>query len=502
MKNKKGSRLAFSVIWTIQLVIEALTAILLWKLDMLPMKYFAVLLVLFVLGAIVTRVMMFQKVGKWQKKAGGPKRVIGCLFSVVIIVLCSVAAHAVFTLNNTFAAITGNKTVSSVIGVYVLADDPAQSIEDAAGYTFAVAGSYDAEEVQKAIDEIEETLSSEITVQNYDTSFAVVDALYAQDINAIIMSESYIDILESQEGYEDFSERTKELSTHIIEKESESSPGDTQNSKVQDPTKEPFLVYISGNDARRELLANGGSDVNILVAVNPQEKQILMVNTPRDYFVANPAGDGAKDKLSHCGLYGIDCSIEALTQLYGQPISYYAKINFSGFKTLVDALGGVTIYSDISFSTTSGTYIQAGENHLNGTEALAFARERRNLAGGDNDRGKNQMKLIAAMINQLSAGNLLANYSEILGSLEGMFATDMSTDTISSLVKMQLSDMATWDILSFAVTGSNGHDQPYALGGLYAYVMYPNEADVAHASELIGRVLNGEVLTEADLTVN
>lgn len=498
MNKKKGS--VFSIIWTIQLIVEVLTAVLLWRLDMLPMKYFAVLLVLFVLAAVMTRAMMFRKVGKWQKKSGSPKRVMGCLISVVIIAVCSYAAHAVFTLNSTFSAITGNKTVSSVIGVYVLADDPAQSIEDAADYTFAMSGTYDAEDVQKAVEELEKTLSGEITVQSYNTSFAMVDALYAQEVNAIIMSESYIDVLESQEGYSDFSERTRELHSHIIEKAA--SSGSSKGNVVQDPTKEPFLVYISGNDARRELLANGGSDVNILVAVNPVEKQILMVNTPRDYFIANPASDGARDKLSHCGLYGIECSIEALSDLYGQPISYYAKINFTGFKTLVDALGGVTIYSDIAFSTTSGTYIQAGENHLDGTQALAFARERRNLAGGDNDRGKNQMKLISAMIDQLSAGNLLTNYSQILGSLEGMFATDMPMSTISGLVKMQLSDMASWDILSFAVTGSNGHDQPYSQGGLYAYVMYPDDAMVAKASELIGRVLDGEVLEEADLAVN
>lgn len=503
MKSKKSTKVGYSIIWTIQLIFEALTAVLLWKLDMLPMKYFAALLVLLVLGAVVTRIMMVRKAGKWQREGRSPRRIVGCVLSVVMIALCAVASYAVLKLNNTFSAITGNKTVSSVVGVYVLADDPAQSIEDAADYTFAVSGTYDAEEVQAAIDEIETELSCELAIQSYDTSFAMVDALYAKNVDAILMSESYIDILESQEGYEDFSDRTRELSIHIVEKKSDSLGDSVKNviAAVKDPTKEPFLVYISGNDARRELLANGGSDVNILVAVNPEAKQILLVNTPRDYFVANPAGDGAKDKLTHCGLYGIECSIEAMTLLYGQPISYYAKINFNGFRTLVDALGGVTVYSDVAF-TAGGTNIKQGENHLNGTQALAFARERKNLSGGDNDRGKNQMKLIAAMIDQLSAGNLLANYADILSSLEGMFTTDMPMDTISGLVKMQLSDMSGWDVLSFAVTGSNGKDAPYALGGLYAYVMYPNEADVAHASDLIGRVLNGEVLTEADLSVN
>ena len=500
MKNKKGLQGVCSVIWILQLVAESVTAFMLWRLDMLPVKYLAVLLAIFVLGAVITRAMMFRKVGKWQKKAVQPKQVLGCMLSVLVIALCAAAIYAVFKLNVTFSAITGNKKVSSVVGVYVLADDPAESLEDAAGYSFAAMDSYDAEEVRKAVAEIETKLDTTLNVTNYDTTFAMIDALYAQEVEALILSESYIDILESIDQYSDFSEKTKMLHMQVVEKKV-NADNQSITAKVEDPTREPFLLYISGNDARRELLANGGSDVNILVAVNPEAKQILMVNTPRDYFVPNPAGNGAKDKLSHCGLYGIECSVQALSDLYGQPISYYAKINFAGFKTLVDALGGVTIYSDIAF-TAGETYISEGENYLNGTQALAFARERKNLPGGDNDRGKNQMKLISAMINQLSAGNLLANYGEILGSLEGMFATDMSTNDISGLVKMQLSDMAEWDILTLAVTGDNGKDAPYALGGLYAYVMYPHEDKVAHASRLIGRVLDGEVLTEADLSMN
>lgn len=473
----------------------------LWRLNMLPIKYLAVLLAVFVLGAIITRAMIFVKVGKWQKKTVQPKQILGCVLSALAIVLCAVATYALFKLNVTFNAITDNKTVNAVVGVYVLADDPAESIGDAAGYNFAVMDSYDTEEVQKTVAEIEAELSTTLNVLDYDTAYAMVDALYAREVGALVLSESYIDILESIDTYADFSEKTKILHMQVVEKQVKTENKQSVTVEVKDPAKEPFLLYISGNDARRELLADGGSDVNILVAVNPKDKQILMVNTPRDYFVPNPAGNGAKDKLSHCGLYGIDCSVQAMTDLYDQPISYYAKINFGGFKTLVDALGGVTVYSDRAF-TAGRTEIVQGENYLNGSQALAFARERKNLPGGDNDRGKNQMKLISAMINQLSAGNLLAYYGDILGSLEGMFATNMSMDTISALVKMQLSDMASWDILTFAVTGDNGHDAPYALGGLYAYVMYPHEEDVAHASNLIGRVLDGEVLTEADLAMN
>lgn len=490
-KKKTGSK----ILWVIQLLVEALLLILLWRLDMLPMKYFAAVGILLVLTAVISRLMLGRKTGKWEKNAGKFKRGAGCVFSVIVTAACLLASHAVLRLDSTFDAITTNK-VSTVVGVYVLTDDPAQNIEDAKDYTFSAMNAYDTEAVTNAVEKIEKDLGMTLTMKSYDTTLAMIDGLYSGEVGAIVMSESYLDVLESMDEYSDFSQRTRLLDTHIVEKKKEDTV--VQTPVIKDPSRQPFLVYISGNDARRELLADGGSDVNILVAVNPEDKQILMVNTPRDYFVANPAGGGAKDKLTLCGLYGIENSMEAMSQLYGQPISYYAKINFAGFRTLVDALGGVTIYSDISFSTGAGQ-IYAGENHLNGTQALAFARERKNLIGGDNDRGKNQMKLIAAMIDQMSAGNLLTNYSQILSSLEGMFATSMPSSTISDLVKMQLSDMASWDILSYAVTGDNGHDKPYSQGGLYAYVMYPHEDEVAKAAELIGSVLSGQVLTSADL---
>ena len=249
------------------------------------------------------------------------------------------------------------------------------------------------------------------------------------------------------------------------------------------------------------MLADSGSDVNILAAVNPETKQILLVNTPRDYFVANPAGDGAMDKLSHCGLSGIENSVEAIAQLYGHEIDYYAKINFAGFETLINAIGGVTIHSDFAFTVAKYYEIRQGENHLNGAEALAYVRERQAVAGGDNARGKHQMKIISAIIDQISAGKLLTNYTQILDSLDGMFAITIPPDDLAKLVKMQLSDMATWDVHSYAVTGSGGKGKPWAQNGLYAYVMYPHEETVEFAADLIGRVLTGEILTQDDLVM-
>ncbi|MBQ3257994.1 MAG: LCP family protein [Oscillospiraceae bacterium] len=261
------------------------------------------------------------------------------------------------------------------------------------------------------------------------------------------------------------------------------------------PHKEPFIVYLGGSDTRSGKLTKGRNDVNILAVINPNTRQLLLVNTPRDYYVSNPAGDGAKDKLAHCGLYSLENSKEALSQLYGVPVAYGGVINFKGFEALIDALGGVTVYSETAFTTTIGGYrIQAGANTLNGAQALAFARERSKLAGGDNTRGQHQMQVIGAMVRQLSAGNVLSRWREILNSLEGMFVTDMPLTTMTKLLTSELDDLDEWEIFSAAVTGKGGTDYNWSSGGK-AYVMYPDDS-VGQVAALMQQVLDGERLTE------
>ena len=262
------------------------------------------------------------------------------------------------------------------------------------------------------------------------------------------------------------------------------------------PAAEAFAVYLSGSDTRGSKLTKSRSDVNIIAVVSPETKQLLLVNTPRDYYVSNPAGNGAKDKLAHCGLYGTDNSQQALANLYNIPIAYAAQINFKGFETLIDALGGVTVVSDTAFTTTDGGYtIQKGENVLDGKKALAFARERSHLAGGDVSRGKNQMQLITALIRQASPTNLIANYREILDSLEGMFVTNMPLRTITTLVTTQLTDFNQWELFSYSVTGRDGNDYNYSSGSS-AYVMYPDADSVSHASALMQQLLRDEAITQ------
>lgn len=517
MKSEKTITIITSLIWGLMLVAEALTYLLIQRLDMLPDKFLMVIAALFLLVWVGLGAMLFIKNKKGNIGTG--RRVTAMLLVVLTVLGCVGISAVVSNVNNTISNITKPGTVTTIMTVYVLNENPAQSVEDAAGYSFGLMSGYEETKSNQAAAALGNTLGRELSTVYYNSATELANALYQQDVDAVIMSSAYVPLLEDHSNFKDFSQRVRVL--HEIHLTQTDKPGFSDSNKqngnqpanpdqtpdetvlagddrIDDITNTPFLVYISGLDTRSTMLATSRSDVNILAAVNPETKQVLLLNTPRDYYIPNPAGGGRLDKLTHCGIYGIDCSIQALSDLYGKQVDYYAQINFTGFETLIDAIGGVTVYADRGFSTGE-FFFEKGENYLNGAAALAFARDRYHQLDGDNDRGKNQMKVIKAVIKQMTTGTAIANYTGILDSLEGMFITDFSSENISKLVKMQLSDMASWNVMSYAVTGYNGSAETYSMPGDYLSVMFCDDDMVAFGSDLIEKVFAGEILTEQDV---
>ena len=263
-----------------------------------------------------------------------------------------------------------------------------------------------------------------------------------------------------------------------------------------------YIIYLSGSDARStDVSVRARSDTNILAVVNPTTHRILLVNTPRDYYVPL-ARNGQMDKLTHAGIYGIEESIATLENLYGVDVSYYARINFYGLKDIVDAVGGIDVVSPLSFTLSTNACSKSGEidrevvegvNHMDGAKALAFARERYGFADGDNQRGKNQMAILQALTAKLTKASTLVNYQSILTAVSNNMTTNLSYEDITALVRTQLASMSEWKIDTYAVTqGSGSTSQPcYSLGGAAAWVMPQNEASVQTAREMIQNVLNG-----------
>ena len=220
-----------------------------------------------------------------------------------------------------------------------------------------------------------------------------------------------------------------------------------------------------------------------------------MTSTPRDSYVQIPDGGANQyDKLTHAGIYGVETSEKTLENLYGIDIDYYARVNFTSFMNLIDAIGGVTVYNDQAFTSSAGDSFEAGNINLNSDEALGFVRERYSLDNGDYDRGKNQLKVIQAIINKLTSFSSISNYSSIMSTLQDSVQTDMPLDTMMDLANTQLDSGKKFTITSQEVTGtgSTGTLVSYAMPTANLYMIQLDDTSVASASQAIKDVMEGK----------
>ncbi|MCD7756660.1 MAG: LCP family protein [Clostridiales bacterium] len=379
----------------------------------------------------------------------------------------------------------------SYVGAYVLTDDEAETLNDLEAETFGILAELDRTSTDGAVEQLNESLDTEITTAEYDGLTDLVDALYSQECRVILLNSAYLDVLAEIEGYEDIEDKIREVTGLSVEEEVE----EYVETELADTV---FTMYISGVDSRSGLVARSRSDVNILATVNTETHQILLVSTPRDYYVPLSISNGVKDKLTHAGIYGISVCVDTMEMLYDIDIDYYSRMSFDGFEDLVDALGGVSVYSEYAFTSHHNSYtFVEGYNDVNGAQALDFARERYAFATGDRQRGKNQMALIRAIIDKAISPDILVKYSSILTAVEDNFETTLPYDLIAGLVNNQLSTGADWDIISYSVNGSDGNSSTYSLSRPN-YVMVPDEETVATAKELMQAVLNGEVISQPE----
>lgn len=264
---------------------------------------------------------------------------------------------------------------------------------------------------------------------------------------------------------------------------------------------EPFIVYLSGLDTRGtgKIREKGLSDVNMTIVINPKTAQVLMVNTPRDYYVPLWGDTNKMDKLTHAGNYGVECSMKTLEALYGIKYNYYVKVNFKSLIDIVDALGGVTVDSELAFSShynllEDRTYhFVKGENQLTGDAALAFARERESIPGGDRQRGRNQQIVIKAIINKATSPAMLnpAKISQLVSCVTENTTTNISYDEISKLTQMQLNKMPSWDIQTLSVDGTGAYAVTYSGGSAELSVIMPDQKTIDIAKSAIQNVMNG-----------
>ena len=309
------------------------------------------------------------------------------------------------------------------------------------------------------------------------------DNLKSGKSKAMVLSGSYASLLESVDS--NYASNLKTIYTYKIKKKNSNSANQV-DSKV-------FNIYISGIDTYGSISTVSRSDVNIIMTVNMNTHKILLTTTPRDAYVKIPGGGADQyDKLTHAGIYGVETSEQTLENLYGIKIDYYARINFTSFLKLIDQLGGVTVHNDQAFTSLHGKFdFPVGDIQMNSEQALGFVRERYNLDGGDNDRGKNQEKVISAILNKLASLKSVSNFTSIVNNLQDSVQTNISLDTINALANTQLDSGSKFTVTSQAVTGtgSTGQLTSYAMPNSSLYMMKLDNSSVARASQAIKNLM-------------
>ena len=449
----------------IQILISIVLAVLLIQLNVLPMMYIIMIIVL----EILLGVGIFFLMRNAQKVRLIISHLISLVISIVLIVGCMVVSKG----NNAIKGLTSDHTQTNRISLYVLEESSYQELDDLKNQS--IEANINDEHMSDAIDALNKKVK--LSIQGQEDYVQMSNDLYDQKTAGIYMNEAQSALFD--EIHEDFHEKTRILYTYEITEKVEDF------SKDVSVTQNAFNIFISGIDTTGPVSTVSRSDVNMIVTVNPQSKKILMTSIPRDYYVTL-ANKGKKDKLTHAGLAGVENSVKTLENFLNIDINYYARVNFTSLIQMVDALGGIEVYSDQDIPKLG---IHEGINQMDGKKALSFSRERYSYKSGDNHRVQNQQKVLEAMLNKMMSPAIITNYSSILDHIDGCFETNMTSDEITSLIKMQLSDMSSWDIQQIQLQGHGA----MLTGGAYMpgnrlYYMIPDEDSVSQCVAQIKEV--------------
>ena len=463
--------MAGKLITLIQLILTVGLIAVIWNSGLVPTKYLVAIIVVLLILFGVTFGLQYVK---------NKVYIVGIVLSIILSIFQVIGIVYMLKADKLMADVGGANYKTDNMIVVVKKDNPASNLMDASMYRFGTQTAVDQENTQIMVDNINTSLGREVKIEQYGTVQELANALLEGRVDAAIYNQALDGLI--TDAIEDYSEQVRVLYQYGIETEIEQENVDVE---------EPFNVYISGIDVSGPVATNSRSDVNIIMTVNPNTKKILLTTTPRDYYVQIPDISGEqRDKLTHAGIYGVDASMRTLEQLYGIDISYYARVNFSSLVKIVDTLGGVDVDSDFEFDA-QGYHFQKGMNHLDGDQALAFSRERYSFEDGDNQRGKDQQKVLTAILNKAMSPAILSNASALIVDVSDSVQTNMTQEEMAKFIKMQLNDGASWNIESAAASGTGDTQACYSSGDQPLYVMWPDEAVVQSISAKMNEILNG-----------
>ena len=450
---------------------------------LLPAKFFyllfGVLLILNLLYFFLTL----------RKKAGKIIRIILGILAILFSVGLFLGGLKIDGLNGFLNKNFNDDKKYAIYNVIISKDSSKKSLNDLVGaelFTF--------EESLPEVSDADLTSATKTSIKNSSLVFkndietVMSRPLKSTSSASVINNGTFESYLAANEGYE---AKIKIIGEIKVEIKAVEKPKTDVSKNL---TKKPFLLYISGIDTRTGTMPSRSlSDVNILAAINPATKKILLVNIPRDSYVLVHGDNGLRDKLTHAGSRGgLQLSTATIEDLFGLKIDRNIRVNFNFVTKLVDSIGGITVTNDLNRTLTlEGCTYKPGDNAVDGKCALRFARERKSYDSGDRHRGENQQQIITRIINKISSNkSIILGYEKILNAIDGSFESNLTSENITSLVRLQLDEMSPWQVESYNVNGSGRLTKTHSYPNQNLYVMDIDQTTLSTAKAKLETVLS------------
>lgn len=493
-KNKKQSNIGrvFGVIFSIVMI--AATMYLLFniiKLNVLPTKLLFLITIVFVLlDLIFILLLCFATKGVVSK-------IICIIFSLAISLGSCLGGYYMSKTEGMLSSMTNvAKHSKNTVSVIVKQSSDMKKKTDLAGHSVGTLANINTVGSKKVLKELNKS-GIQMEQKEFGSLTEMLESFYNGDVDSIIINESNRSQILDIESYSDFDNNTR-----VVYQTSYKVENTDKANAVSNITTTPFNVLISGSDTRGGFDENGRSDVIMVATVNPKTGTILLTSVPRDFYVttacdaADGCQQGALDKITHTGIHGTNTTKRTVEQLLGIEINYTFKVGFDTVTDIVDAVGGIDVnvepgYECNNFLNLPGFSVHEGVNHLNGEQALAYARERYAYSEGDRQRTKNQQQVLMGIVDKITSPAVVTNYASIMDSMSDTFSTTMSSQEISDLIKYQLNSNPKWKMEQYMVNGTGDTLMCAELGNA-AYVMVPDQSTVTTAKNKINAVLAGK----------
>ncbi|MDK9866018.1 MULTISPECIES: LCP family glycopolymer transferase [Staphylococcus] len=200
---------------------------------------------------------------------------------------------------------------------------------------------------------------------------------------------------------------------------------------------DPFTIALFGVDSDAKRDADGGgqrSDTVMVLSINPQKKTTEIVSIPRD-TQAEIVGKGTTEKINHAYAYGgPDMAVKSVENLLNVPIDHYATIDMDGMQDMIDTVGGINVTSNASFSYDGYQFSEGVQSHMDGKEAMAFIRSRKeDGAGGDFGRQERQQLVIQGLANKLTSISSVTHFNSLMNHVEDNVKTDLTVGELNKI---------------------------------------------------------------------